>query len=699
MTLGRACLVLALAIAPIGAVASIYGARTRRREWVAVGRRSVYALAAVLTVAFAVLEAAFLRSDFSFEVVATHSSIATPFFYKAAAMWSSQEGSLLLWMWLLSLWSSLVLFLTRRSLRELAPYATAVLLGFATFFGALVVFLANPFQLLDPAPGDGTGLQPLLRHPSMMIHPPMLYSGYTLFTVPFAFAVAALITRRTDAAWIRATRRFGLAAWTFLGIGILIGARWSWSELGWGGYWAWDPVENAALMPWLAGTAFLHSFMVQEKRGLLKLWNVCLVLGAGILAILGTFLVRSGILQSIHAFGGSTLGKPFLGFIALLVLGSVALVSSRRDDLRSPEARSYSPLSRESIFLLNNVLLVGLCFVIFWGTFFPLISEAVTGNKASVGPPWFDRYTVPLAIGLVFLSGLGPLLAWRKTTLAGARRSLQAPALFAVVVVVALVALGVPAGKWSALLLFGGAAFAIGSVVQELWRGASVVRRNRRRYGGYIVHVGIALLFVGVGASAAFQHIRDVRLSPGQTARIGGYDVHYVRATSSVAPEKVSLGAVLDVSKNGKHVSTLRTTRGYYPSSDPTAGPVGQYFAGDSTTEVGLKAGLRRDIWTAVQPDIGAMQKMIDGIDKRFPLAQGDTQRFLLTAVAQRYALSPPPAVFRLIISPMVEWIWLGGIVLGLGALIAIWPPPRAQRRRVPATSWSARLGRELSRA
>ncbi len=714
MTLGRACVILALAIAPIGALASIYGARTRRREWVAVGRRSVYALAAVLTVAFIVLESAFLRSDFSFQIVATHSSIATPFFYKAAAMWSSQEGSLLLWMWLLSLWSSLVLFLTRNRLRELAPYATAVLLGFATFFGALVVFLANPFQLLSPAPGDGTGLQPLLRHPSMMIHPPMLYSGYTLFTVPFAFAVAALIARRTDAAWIRATRRFGLAAWCFLGLGILIGARWSWSELGWGGYWAWDPVENAALMPWLAGTAFLHSFMVQEKRGLLKMWNVCLVLGAGILAILGTFLVRSGILQSIHAFGGSTLGVPFLGFIALLVLGSVLLVASRREDLRSPEARSYSPLSRESIFRMNNVLLVGLCFVIFWGTFFPLISEAVTGNKASVGPPWFDRYTVPLAIGLVFLSGLGPLMAWRKTTLAGARRSLQGPGAFAVVVLIALLALGVPA-KPGALALFACAAFAIGSVVQELYRGVavrrattsevapvalvSVVRRNRRRYGGYVVHMGIALLFIGVGASAAFQHVRDVRLSPGKTATIGGYAVHYVRATSQVAPEKVTLGAVLDVSKDGRHVTTLRTTRGYYPSSDPTAGPVGQYFDGDSTTEVGLKAGLRRDIWTAVQPDIGAMQKMIDGIDKRFPLAQGDTQRFLLTALAQRYVAAPPPAVFRLIVSPMVEWIWLGGIVLGLGGLIAIWPPPRAQRSRAPASSWSARLGRELSRA
>src|SRR3954471_13040944 len=351
MTLGRACLVLALLIAPFGALPSLYGARARRRDWVAVGRRSVYALAVVLTVAFGVLEAAFVRSDFSFQVVSTHSSTTTPAFYKAAAMWSSQEGSLLLWVWLLSLWSSLVLFLTRRRLRALAPYATAVLLGFATFFAALFVFLATPFQLLDPAPADGTGLQPLLRHPSMMIHPPLLYSGYTLFTVPFAFAVAALITRRTDASWIRATRRFGLAAWCFLGVGILIGARWSWSELGWGGYWAWDPVENASLMPWLTGTALLHSIVMQEKRGMMKAWNASLVLATGVLAITGTFLVRSGILESIHAFGGSTLGKPFLVLIAVMVLGCTALVVSRAKDLRS-ESRLDSFASREAVFLL-----------------------------------------------------------------------------------------------------------------------------------------------------------------------------------------------------------------------------------------------------------------------------------------------------------------------------------------------------------
>ena len=426
-TVGAASLILALAVAVFGLGASLYGARAGRADWVASGRRAVYALAGLATVAFAVLELAFLRSDFSFVVVASHSSTTTPTFYQAAASWSSQEGSLLLWLWLLALWSSLVLFLVRRRLRDVAPYAQAVLLGFGAFFAGLLVFAASPFQTLPVAPIEGAGLNPLLRHPSMMIHPPMLYSGYTLFAVPFAFAVGALIVRRVDAEWISATRRFALAAWFFLGVGILLGARWSYAELGWGGYWAWDPVENASLLPWLTGTAFLHSVMIQEKRGMLKVWNASLVLATGILAVLGTFLVRSGILDSIHAFGASTLGVPFVTLIA---------ADDRRLDLRSwprgrdalrSEHRLDSLLSREAVFLGNNLVLVGLAFVVFWGTFFPLISEAVTGKKAAVGPPWFDQYTVPLALVLVLLSGIGPVIAWRRATAANARRTFLVP--------------------------------------------------------------------------------------------------------------------------------------------------------------------------------------------------------------------------------------------------------------------------------
>jgi cytochrome c-type biogenesis protein CcmF len=696
LNFGRAALTLALLIAGYGIAASLYGARSGRRQWVHSGRRAVYALAAVLTVAFVVLEAAFLRSDFSFAVVASHSSTTTPTFYKAAAMWSSQEGSLLLWVWLLSLWSSLVLLLTRRRLREIAPYATAVLLGVAAFFAALVVFLANPFQVANPTPVEGTGLQPLLRHPSMMIHPPLLYSGYTLFTVPFAFAVGALITRRVDVEWIRATRRFALAAWLFLGIGILIGARWSWSELGWGGYWAWDPVENASLMPWLTGTAFIHSIMMQEKRGMLKLWTASLVLATGVLAILGTFLVRSGILESIHAFGGSTLGKPFLGLIAVMMIGSLALVVSRRAVLR-PEARLETLLSRESMFVLNNVVLVGLCFVIFWGTFFPLISEAATGQKASVGPPWFDRYTVPLAIVLVMLSGLGPVIAWRRATGTNARRTVRGPLAVAAATAVVLALLSGVATRPLAMTMFCAGAFVAAVVAQEFWRGTrarrassreaapaalvALVSRNRRRYGGYLVHLGMAVIFVGIAASSAFQRVHDVRLSPGQSARIDGYDVRYLRATSALSNEKVTLGAILDVSQSGHHIATMTPTRGYYPALDPGLGPVGRYFVGEATSEVGLRAGLRRDIWTAVQPNVGAMQSMIDGLDRRFPLATGRSEGLLLAALAARYEVRPPPASFRLIVSPLVEWIWLGGAIAGLGGLIALWPAAAMARR------------------
>ena len=431
---GKACLILALGVCLYGIGASVYGARSGRREWVASGRRAVYALAGVALLAFLILQVAFLRSDFSFALVTSHSSTTTPAFYRATAVWSSQEGSLLLWLTLLALWSSLILFVTRRRLREIAPYATAVLLGLGAFFAALLVFLESPFdQTIGPVPAEGVGLNPLLRHPSMMIHPPMLYSGYTLFAIPFAFAVGALVARRLNADWIRHTRPFTMTAWFFLGVGIVLGARWSYSELGWGGYWAWDPVENASLMPWLTGTAFLHSAMIQEKRGMLKVWNASLVLATGVLAILGTFLVRSGILESIHAFGASTLGVPFLVLIATMTAGSIYLVVSRAPQLRS-EHRLDSLLSREVMFLLNNLVLVLMCVVIWWGTFFPLISEALTGRRHTFGPSMFDSLTVPIAFALVLLSGIGPLIAWRRATPANLRRNFTWPLVVAATV-------------------------------------------------------------------------------------------------------------------------------------------------------------------------------------------------------------------------------------------------------------------------
>ena len=723
--LGSACLLLALGVSLYGIGASLYGVRRGTPAWSDSGRRAVYALAGVLTVAFAVLEIAFLRDDFSFNTVADTSSTTTPTFYKVAAVWSSQEGSLLLWAWLLSLWSSLVLFLTRRRIRDIAAYATAILLGFGAFFISLMIFYANPFATTHPAPVEGAGLDPLLRFPTMMIHPPMLYSGYTLCTVPLAFGMGALLARRLDAEWIRATRRFAFAAWLFLGVGILLGARWSYSELGWGGYWGWDAVENASLMPWLTGTAFLHSLMIQEKRGMLKVWNVSLVLATGTLAIMGTFLVRSGVLNSIHAFGGQTLGVPFVCLIAVLIAGSIYLVLTRREMLRS-EHRLDSLLSREAIFLANNLVLVALCFVIFWGTYFPLISEAFAGKAASVGPPWFDRYTVPLALILVLLSGIGPVIAWRRATLANARRNFLAPLALALATLALLLAAGV-SGKPAALAMFACAAFVIACVGQEFLRGArarramvgeaaplaliTLVRRNRRRYGGYIVHLGIAVLFVGVAASSSFQHTVEPMLSVGQSSRVGAYTVRYVRPTATVTPANdtahtgatLSLGAVLDVSKHGRHVATLYPSEGYYASEEPSQGSVGSLIGGQPVSHVAMSAGLTRDVWSAVAPDIETAQlkRIVEVGNRTIPFVRPEDALIAVAYLARVYLQHPPPAQFHFIVSPLVMWIWLGGLISLAGALIAIWPTPSAVRRRaaVLGRSRRARGAQGLARA
>ncbi len=715
---GHACLVVGLLTALYAVGAALAGGIRGSRRLAVSARRAIYCLAGLLVIAMGLLEAAYLRSDFAFKLVAENSSTDTPTFYKVTAMWSSQAGSLLLWVFLLAIFSSAVLYATRTKHREIVPYATAVLGGVAAFFLALMVIWGEtPFATVSPAPVEGNGLNPLLRHPAMMFHPPMLYTGYVGFSIPFAFAIGALVTRRTNADWIRSTRRFALIAWTFLGFGILLGALWSYSELGWGGYWAWDPVENASLMPWLIGTAFLHSIMVQERRGMLKVWNVSLIIATFVLALLGTFLVRSGILDSIHAFGASTLGKPFLVFIALVLIGSVALVLSRRESLRS-EARLDSLASREAVFLLNNLVLVGLCFVIFWGTFFPLISEAVTGTEASVGPPWFNRYTTPLALLLVLLAGIGPVIAWRRVTVANLRRGFLVPLLVVAATLAALLLVTPAAESVTSLVMFCFIAFTITVAAREFWRGARarramsgeplpaalghLVGRNRRRYGGYIVHVGIALLFLGVAASSAFVEQRDVSLSPGQTTQVGDYTISYREPTAEILGDDagtgapITFGAVLDVRK-GDEAFTMRPLRNYYRSNDPSLGPVRGFFEGEPNSEVDVRWGLRRDLWVSVQPDLTSFEEPIAEADRRFADASGDVQAVAIAALAERYRTAPPPATFRVLVSPLVSWIWLGGGVVILGALTALWPSAGA-RRRVTST-YAARLGRELSRA
>jgi cytochrome c-type biogenesis protein CcmF len=726
---GSAALILAL-LTLVGAVAAALVGRNGERRWVDASRRAVYGACALLTLCVVLIEIAFAGDDFSFNIVQQHSSIETPTFYKMAAMWSSQEGSLLLWAWVLSIASSLALYATRNKLREIVPYATAVMAGIASFFTGLMLFAGgvNPFATLSPAPANGIGLNPLLQHPSMMIHPPMLYSGYVAFTIPFAFAIGALITRRIDASWIRATRRFALIAWALLGFGLLLGARWSYTELGWGGYWAWDPVENAALMPWLIGTAFLHSIMVQEKRGMLKVWNACLIVATFSLALLGTFLVRSGVLQSIHAFGDSTVGPYILGLIAVVLIGSTALIVSRLDDLRS-EKRIDSLASREAVFVVNNLLLVALCATIFWGTFFPLISELFTGTKSSLAAPWFDRYTTPLAIGLVLFTGIGPLLAWRRVSWASAKRVFLVPALVAIAAGVALALVSDAAHKPWAFALFVFASFALAGLLQEFWRGAAarrklaggsmpaalvgVVSRNRRRYGGYIVHIGIAVLLIGIAASSSFQTKRDVHLRPGQSAVVDGRTVTYLRPTARVDGLAFTAGAVLRIEKDGESF-LLRPTRRFYRPTGEGAPLISSYFGGESDSEIGLRAGLGSDFWTALQPDIrgilGGARAADDGFkacvgggpgappqcravaammraaaaDPRLrPAALGQIERLQVATarqIARGYASEDRPATFRVIVNPLVTWMWIGGLIALAGALIGLWPTRRRPR-------------------
>jgi cytochrome c-type biogenesis protein CcmF len=730
--LGSAALVAALLVAIYAAVAALIGTRGDRR-WVISSRRAIYAMFGLLALTALTLEIAFLRTDLSLSLVAEHSSTTTPTLYKLTALWGSQAGSLLLWAFVLSAASAAVLRITRNRHREVVPWATAVLAGVAVFFIGLMVagvFFPSadswPFAAANPIPAEGAGLTPLLRHPAMAIHPPMLYSGYVFFTIPFAFAIGALITRRLDASWIRSTRRFALVAWLFLTVGIALGARWSYSELGWGGYWAWDPVENAALIPWLTGTAFLHSIMVQERRGMLKVWNVSLICATFALSLLGTFLVRSGVLQSIHAFGESKVGPPLLCLIGVVVIGSTVLIASRLDSLRSGR-KLDSLFSRESIFLVNNLLLVALAAVILYGTFFPLIAE-LAGKDASIGAPWFNRFATPLAIGLVFFMGIGPLVAWRRISLTGLRHAFGIPLLATVILAVVLaLTIGVSDSP-TAFALFCGGGFTVVAIVQEVVRGigarralsggghlaafGALVTRNRRRYGGYVVHVGLVLALFGIAASSSFQTSRDLRMSPGDQEEVGGYTVTYERPTASIDTDenKLSFGALLTVTKDGKEVTTLTPSRNYYSGqlADPSA-PLESFFQGETTSEVGRKESLGRDLWSAMQPDLSSFDPIIakgdalyakeflSGSDPASPDTLAKVQGTLISALEERYKNQTPPAEIRFNVNPFVIWFWLGGLVGVGGALFALWPTAEGRRRRV-SDVYGARLARELTR-
>ncbi|HZU28466.1 MAG TPA: cytochrome c biogenesis protein CcsA, partial [Bryobacteraceae bacterium] len=519
--IGALAVLLAFCLAVYSAVASVVGKLRSRAALAVSAQRAVYAVWAMLTLASACLVYSLIAGDYRMAYVAEHTNLAMPTIYKFTAWWGGQEGSLLLWSWLLSTYSAVVIWTSGRKFRETMPWITFVLMVTETFFLFLITFLLSPFKVLAAGRGitdvgDGQGLNPLLQYPSMAIHPPMLYLGYVGFTVPFAFAIGSLIAKQKGEAWIHTTRRWTIITWLFQTTGIMLGMGWAYAVLGWGGYWGWDPVENASLLPWISATAFLHSVMMQEKKGMMKVWNMVLVSASFFLAIFGTMLTRSGVVQSVHAFAQSKIGNYFVVFLAVGIAAVAWLILDRLNFLKS-EARLESVVSRESSFLFNNLILLASCFAVLWGTLFPVISEAITGDKISVDKPFYNKIMIPIGLGLMFLTGVGPLIAWRRSSLESLRRAFQWPAIAAVAVMGALAAAGMHAEPY-AVVSFGMCLFVAITIGMEFFKGAMAIRskdgkslipamvelthRNTRRYGGYIVHMGIVLMFIGFTGAA-----------------------------------------------------------------------------------------------------------------------------------------------------------------------------------------------------
>src|SRR5881628_733285 len=648
--LGNLSLWLAFLVGLWGAITGFVGGAQGRADLQQSARHATFALFAALAVAVVSLEVAIFRHDFSLEYVAAYTSRNLPTFYLWSALYAGQEGSLLFWAAVLSLFGALVQALTSRRHRAYLPYVAAVTSLVATFFISVMLFAANPFQRLAFTPMDGQGMNPQLQNPGMVFHPPMLYLGYISITIPFAFAIAALLTKKLDTEWMVAVRKWTIVSWLFLSIGLLIGMWWAYVELGWGGYWAWDPVENAALLPWLVMTAFLHSVMIQEKRGMLKKWNLALILGAWLLSIFGTFITRSGVISSVHSFTQSSVGYFFLGFLIVAGVASFALYATRLP-LLDAEARLESMVSREASFLFNNLLLIGIAFSVLWGTLFPILSEAIKGTKITVGPPFFNQVNVPLGLALLAMTGIGPLIAWRRASLPNLRRQFAVPLTSCVFVLLILLVAGIR--DIGALIAFSIGGFVLATIVQEFTRGArarhrqygepvivglfQLLSRNRRRYGGYIVHVAIVVLFVAF-AGMAFKTETQATLRPGETATLRGpdgyvYSFTHLGVSQYNALNRQVTAALLDVQRDGNAIGHLRTEKRQHVDAlgNPTFEP---------STEVGIMSGLRVDLYVV-------LAGLVNGTEQ---------------------------AVFRFTINPLVWWVWFGGFVLVVGGLIVLWP-------------------------
>jgi cytochrome c-type biogenesis protein CcmF len=642
---GHLAIVAALLVAAYTTVAAPLGVRVRAPELVSSARNGVLAVAGLLTVASATLLAAFLTHNFSIRYVAEHSSRDMPLSLVAAAFYSGQQGSLLYWAWALSLFSAVVVLQNRRTNRALMPYVMATLMAIVAFFGLLLGFVASPFEKMPVTPAEGLGLNPLLYDTGMLYHPPMLLGGYVSWSVPFAFAIAALVTGRLDAEWIKATRRYALVAWAILGVGNLLGAWWAYRVLGWGGYWGWDPVENAAIMPWLLGTAYIHSVMIQERRGMLKVWNLVLVLVTFFLCIFGTFIVRSGVISSVHSFAQSAIGPYFLAFLGTVVVGSLGLLFVRLPVLRA-DNQLDSILSREASFLLNNLLFLALAFGVFWGTIFPLVSEAVQGTKLTVGPPFFNQVAGPIMLALLFLMGVGPIMPWRKASRQNLARNFGPPLGFALACGLALLAF-VGADHPAALVAFFCGAFVLATIVQEFWRGtlarhgatgeayprafAALVRRNNRRYGGYVVHLGVIVIAAAVTGSSFYQVERQAKLRPGEALEVGSYRLTYNGLREHREPGARVVGADLAIESDGRAVGGMTPDKRFYRN-----------FERQPSTSVAIRSTPLEDLYVVLvgwDPDGSAS--------------------------------------FLVFVNPLVAWLWVGGVVAVLGAFVALWPDPR----------------------
>ena len=642
-SLGYGVLILTFLVTLYSVGIAIYGESKKSAAMIESARRAMLLTWPLLTITAAVLIYLLVNEHYEVEYVYSVTNSTMPLYLKITAWWGGQPGSLLFWGWLLSSFTSAVTLRKWDRDRELLPWVLVVAGITLAFFLALNVFFENPFRLIPGIPPvDGRGLNPLLRHPGMIIHPPAQYLGFVAFTIPFAFAIAALITGRTDDRWLRITRRWTLWAWLFLSLGLVLGMRWAYDVLGWGGYWGWDPVEIAALMPWLTGTAFLHSVMIQEKRGMLKHWNMILIILTFDLVLFGTFLTRSGVLSSVHAFAQSAIGPMFFVFIGFTFITSIALLIYRWADLKS-ETQMNSMLSREALFLLNNLFFLSILVVSFWGVIFPLLSELFTGSKVTVGPPFYERATGPIWGSLILLMGVAPLSAWGHSTIKTLGRAIWKPAIISLLAPIYAYVSGIH--NWIALGGFTLVALVITVTLYEFWRGArarsqksdenfitalwQLIKRNRRRYGGYIIHISMVLMAIGIIGIELFQTETQKHIAVNDTISLAGYDLHYDQLDQFRHKDgRWITRAEISVSKDGEDLGNIAPRFDIYPDGQPMTIP-------------GVRSTLVDDIYVVLINWEG---------------------------------ITPESTPFKVYHNPLVKWVWFGGYVFIIGILIAAWP-------------------------